>query len=171
MLLRDARYPTESRAMFFALIKKFPRSPYIVHAHVAFADYYAETGRVADAELFYKRAVKFSSSSLFPYATYRLAWVHYSRQEFQDALAMFAQVAWRAKDGAQAPLRRAAALDFALAYAEIGKADKAAHAFRHVDDDLAVDMLDRLALIYEQRGDDAKALVVRGDLAKLAGNP
>src|SRR5512143_685889 len=73
--LQAGRYLKEARAVYDKLLKNYPASKYVPEAHLAFADYYFESGQLADAEARYKMVLKFPASSAYWYAMYKLGWV------------------------------------------------------------------------------------------------
>ena len=60
--LQGGKYMKEARAVYDKLLKNYPNSKYVPEAHLAFADYYFETGQLADAEARYKMVLKFPKS-------------------------------------------------------------------------------------------------------------
>ena len=47
--LQGGKYLKEARAVYDKLLKNYPNSKYVPEAHLAFADYYFESGQLADA--------------------------------------------------------------------------------------------------------------------------
>ena len=167
--LQGGKYMKEARAVYDKLLKNYPNSKYVPEAHLAFADYYFEQGQLADAEARYKMVLKFPKSSAYWYAMYKMGWIHLNLQRFQEALETFFQVANATKnDKKQEVLNRAAKKDFVRAYAEIGKADQAFNAFKRVDANYAMDMLQILADLYLEQGKSDKAIYTYRDLMKRA---
>jgi tetratricopeptide (TPR) repeat protein len=167
--LQGGKYMKEARAVYDKLLKNYPNSKYVPEAHLAFADYYFEQGQLADAEARYKMVLKFPRSSAYWYAMYKMGWIHLNLQRFQEALETFFQVANATKnDKKQEVLNRAAKKDFVRAYAEIGKADQAFNAFKRVDANYAMDMLQILADLYLEQGKSDKAIYTYRDLMKRA---
>ena len=77
-------------------------------AHLAFADYYFEINKLADAEARYRQVLKFPKSSAYQYAKYKMGWIHLNLQRFQEALEAFFEVAQATKnDKKQEILNRA----------------------------------------------------------------
>ena len=156
--LQGGKYMKEARAVYDKLLKNYPNSKYVPEAHLAFADYYFESGQLADAEARYKMVLKFPKSSAYWYAMYKMGWIHLNLQRFQEALETFFQVAQATKnDKKQEILNRAAKKDFVRAYAEIGKADKAFDAFKRVDHEATRSTCSQiLADLYMEQGKSDK---------------
>lgn len=167
--LQGGKYMKEARAVYDKLLKNYPNSKYVPEAHLAFADYYFESGQLADAEARYKMVLKFPKSSAYWYAMYKMGWIHLNLQRFQEALETFFQVAQATKnDKKQEVLNRAAKKDFVRAYSEIGKADKAFDAFKRVDNGYAFNMLQILADLYMEQGKSDKGIYIYRELMKTA---
>jgi tetratricopeptide (TPR) repeat protein len=165
--LQSGKYMKEARSVYDKLLKNYPSSKYVPEAHLAFADYFFESGQLDDAEARYRMVLKFPKSSAYWYAMYKLGWIDLNKQRFQDALETFFQVAQATRnDKKQEVLNRASKKDFVRAYAEIGKADKAYPAFQRVDQKYAFDMLEILADLYLAQGKSDKAIYVYQELMK-----
>jgi tetratricopeptide (TPR) repeat protein len=159
----------EARAVYDKLLKNYPSSQHVPEAHLSFAEYYFESGQLADAEARYKMVLKFPKSVVYPYAQYKLGWIHQRLQRYAEALEAFFQVVMLTKsNAAQTALNHAAKLDFVRAYAEIGRADKAYPAFQRVDAAAALEMLKTLGQIYVDQGKSDRAAYVHSELMKLA---
>jgi TolA-binding protein len=167
--LTGGKYMKEARTVYDKLLKNYPNSKYVPEAHLAFADYFFESGQLDDAEARYRMVLKFPKSSAYYYAMYKMGWIELNKQRFQDALETFFQVAQATRnDKKQEVLNRASKKDFVRAYAEIGKADKAFSAFQRVDQKYAFDMLEILADLYLAQGKSDKAIYAYQDLMKRA---
>lgn len=167
--LQGGKYMKEARAVYDKLLKNYPNSKYVPEAHLAFADYYFESGQLADAEARYKMVLKFPKSTAYWYAMYKMGWIHLNLTRFQEALETFFQVAQATKnDKKQEVLNRAAKKDFVRAYSEIGKADKAFDAFKRVDQNYAFNMLSILADLYMEQGKSDKGIYIFRELMKTA---
>jgi len=167
--LQGGKYMKEARAVYDKLLKNYPNSKYVPEAHLAFADYYFESGQLDDAEARYKMVLKFPKSSAYWYAMYKMGWIHLNKQRFQEALETFFQVASATKnDKKQEVLNRASKKDFVRAYSEIGKADKAFDAFKRVDNGYAFQMLQILADLYMEQGKSDKGIYIFRELMKTA---
>ena len=165
--LQTAGRGADARAMYDRLLKEQPGSQFAPDAHIAFADWYFEQGQLADAEDRYKKVLKFPKSTWYWYADYKLGWVQLNRKETQGALETFYAVAQGTKtDGKLESLRRAALHDFVRAYAEVGKADQALHAFQRVDAAAAHGMLEQLADFYVDDGKADRAIYVLRQLMR-----
>src|SRR3569833_748975 len=100
---------------------------------------------------------------------YKMGWIQNNNQRYQEANEKYYQDANATKnDKKQEVLNRAAKKDFGRAYAEIGKADQAFNAFKRVDANYAMDMLQILADLYLEQGKSDKAIYTSRDLMKRA---
>ncbi|HUS27878.1 MAG TPA: hypothetical protein VMZ53_05200 [Kofleriaceae bacterium] len=124
--LQSGKYMKEARAVYDLLVKTYPSSKYIPEAHLAFADYYAEAGQLADAEERYRKVLEFPKSGVYAYALYRIGWIQLQLQRPQEALTAFANVVRVTKnDRKQEALYRAAKTDFVRASIATGKRERA----------------------------------------------
>lgn len=167
--LQGGRYMKEARAVYDKLLKNYPSSKYVPEAHLAFADYYFESGKLADAEARYRQVLKFPKSTAYWYAMYKLGWIHLNLSRFEQALETFFKVAQATKNNKkQEILNRASKKDFVRAYSEIGKAEKAFDAFKRVDNKYAFTMLTILADLYTEQGKSDKGIYIYRELMKTA---
>ncbi len=165
--LQGGRYMKEARAVYDKLLKNYPNSKYVPEAHLAFADYYFEQGKLADAEARYKQVLKFPKSSAYWYAMYKMGWIQLNLSRFEQALETFFRVAQATKNNKkQEILNRAAKKDFVRAYSEIGKAEKAFDAFKRVDQKYAFTMLQLLADHYVEQGKSDKGIFIFREMMK-----
>ncbi|HSD89253.1 MAG TPA: tetratricopeptide repeat protein [Kofleriaceae bacterium] len=167
--LQGGKYMKEARSVYDKLLKNYPNSKYVPEAHLAFGDYFYDVGQLADAEARYKKVLEFPTSSVYPYALYKLGWVHLQLAKPQDAAETFFKViaATRA-DSAKASLYRAAKSDFVRAYAAAGKPERAFDVFRNIDKSGAIDLSELLADLAREGGAPERALTVYRDLVSRA---
>jgi tetratricopeptide (TPR) repeat protein len=167
--LQTGKYLKEARAAYDQLLKNYPQSKYVPEAHLAFAEYYVEAGQLADAEARYKIVLKFPKAPGYAYAMYRLGWIHYDLQRFQEALEGFYNVVALTKDDKpQMAVNAAAKQGFVEAYAQIGKPDKAAAAFARVDPAASLEMLQQLAARSIDSGKPDHTVFLYQELIKAA---
>ncbi|HWO18214.1 MAG TPA: tetratricopeptide repeat protein [Kofleriaceae bacterium] len=167
--LQSGAYMAEARQVFDKLLKDYPTSKYVPDAHLVFAEYFFATGQLGDAETRYRYIQKFPKSSAYWFAMYKLGWIHLGVQRYQEALETFFQVVQATKsDKKLERLGHASLRGFVVAYAEIGKPDKAAPAFQRVDRQQAPAMLADLADRYFEQGKNDKAIAVYQALLKAA---
>jgi cellulose synthase operon protein C len=171
--LQSGGLMTEARQVFDKLLKEYPNSKYVPDAHLIFGEYFFAQGQTADAESRYRLVLKFPKSTAFWYAMYKLGWIHLGAQRYQEALETFFQVAQATKgDQKLQRLSHASLRGFVVAYAEIGKPDKAVPAFQRVDRQQAPSMLQELADIYFEQGKRDRAIAVyRALLASAPDDP
>ena len=167
--LQGGKYLKEARAVYDQLLKNYPQSRYVPEAHLAFAEYYVESGQLDDAQARYQVVLKFPKSPAYAYAMYRLGWIKYDLQRYQDALEAFYNVAALTKeDQKQAVVNAAAKEGFVAAYAQIGPPQKAALAFARVDATASLEMLEKLAGLSADAGKADHAIFLYQELIKAA---
>jgi tetratricopeptide (TPR) repeat protein len=155
----------EARAVYDKLLKNYPNSKYVPEAHLAFGDYYFDSGQLADAEARYKQVLKFPKSAAYLYAMYKLGWVNLQLERNQDALEAFFQIVTATRnDAKQAALYAAARADFVRAYGKIGKIDKAQDAFARLDRSGGTALVELLAEMARDSGAPERAVTVYREL-------
>ena len=177
------RLDNPSAVLYFnQLIKNHPRSPIIPDAHLALGEYYFDKHKVRKALDSYKNAMKFKESRAYPYAVYKLGWAYFNispknDREYQDnvrkSLAAFKLViklsdADRNRKGFN--LRKEAVNDLVLVWSETGDVESALSYFRRIGENKAFyDLLERLGNIYDENGENKKAISLYKRL--LSGAP
>jgi TolA-binding protein len=171
---RDRNDPDALKA-FRALIQRFPRSRFIPDAWMAVGEYWFErsnkvdrVGSLRKALGAYRKAAEHQESSVYGYALYKQAWVHYNLTEWSEALELFRAVIFFGElPTATVPADRKLALvkearkDYVRTYSHAGSAEGAADEFKRVGGDPGwKDMLRSLAGIYFEEGKDRDAIVV-----------
>ncbi|MEN0066817.1 MAG: tetratricopeptide repeat protein, partial [Myxococcota bacterium] len=83
---------------FRTLIDRYPDSPWTPDAYIHLGEYLFAKGSFEEAEWAFTRAGQFPDSRHQPYAWYMLAWVHYSRNRTEAAVALLRQLVQGAKE-------------------------------------------------------------------------
>src|SRR5512142_3228308 len=95
------RNPNDPDALkaYRALIERYPKSRFVPDAWMAFGEYYFNkanksdrAGNLARALEAYRKAAEYQESSVYGYALYKQAWVHYNIGEWAQALDLFRAV-------------------------------------------------------------------------------
>ena len=156
------------------LITRFPKSKYVPDAWMAFGEHYFDTAEKGDRQASlrkalesYKRAAAYTESSIYGYALYKQAWVHYNLGGWNDALDLFRAVIFFGDlpTSTVAPekklaLAREARRDYVRTYSHVGSPRAAADDFARVGGKDARDMLRSLAGLYYDEGKDRDAILV-----------
>lgn len=119
----------DARALFLQIIRDYPMSPWVPEVYLAFGDIYFDRGEPESAVRLYERAVQFVDSPAARWARYRLAWCHMRIHDHVRALEQLVHTLKLIEHAPAAPdlhaLAVAVRIDLVLAYAEVGKPDKA----------------------------------------------
>ncbi len=166
--LGEMKRHEEARKVYRRLIKEFPRSRFIPHAYLSFAEFYFAEGDMASAAQFYKRVLKFppNRNSVYGYALYKSAWVEYNRERYQAALQGFVDVLEFARKNPRAVdaknLAKQARKELVLPYSRVGKPSRALDFFRRFakNDAEAHEMLENLGQLYFDTGQWPQAITV-----------
>jgi tetratricopeptide (TPR) repeat protein len=171
--LHSGDMPTGQEALL-QLIREHPRSRFIPNAYAVFGDFKFDQGQFLDARRLYEKLMQWEEPSVRAYALYRSAWCDL-RDESPEAdatraLERFVQArraAVRIEGSWGRRLADASLRDSALAYARVGRPDKARAFFTRLarDTDAPVDEpLRILAEAYEEQGDPNAAAEICRDL-------
>ncbi len=180
LLLRD-RTDQEAMKAYRALIQKFPDSPYVPDAWMAFGEYYFDKANKAErnpnlkkALEAYKKAAEYQESSVYGYALYKQGWVQFNLGDFAAALDLFRAVVYFGElPTSTIPADRKLALvkearkDYVRTWPHVGSAEAAFDDFRRVGGEAGSwDMLRTLADLYWTDGKDREAILVYHRLIK-----
>lgn len=159
----------KSREVYHRLLTEFPRSPFVPHAYLAFADYFFEQNQLSNAEGFYGKVLAFPSSNVYHYARYMLGWVHINQGRHEDAGREFLTVLRETAGNADHDvLHRAARKDFVRAFSEFGDVRKGWQTFEKLDAATAAASFELLAELYVEQGKSEKAVFALRQLIKEA---
>lgn len=146
-----------ARTMFETLALEYPRSPFLPQAYLMLAELDFVDGEMSDALTLYNAVIQFPDSSVYPYALYKRAWCLYNLSEstadFEGAVQQLldAIVVAEGQEGRER-LVRDALRDMTLFYSEIYPADTASAFFAEIAPGQELDLIERLARIYGDRG-------------------
>jgi len=165
---------SEALDAYKVLIQRFPKSRYVPDAWMAFGEHYfdiADKGNrqqtLRKALETYKRAAAYTESSVYGYALYKQAWVHYNLGEWTEALDLFKAVIFfgdlptsTVAPDKKLALAREARKDYVRTYSHVGSSKAAPDDFARVGGKDARDMLKSLASLYFDEGKDRDAILV-----------
>lgn len=146
---------TGARRAWQRLVAAHPGSRFAPPAHLALAEAAFDDADLSTAELEYRAVLRAPEDRSAPYARYKLAWVHFNRQAYDDALAGFVEVVRTSAD----PLRREALKDVVRVYAQVNAPADAVAFFDALERGQGPAMTLRLAELYADQGrvDEAAA--------------
>jgi tetratricopeptide (TPR) repeat protein len=175
------RQQEEALSAYRLLITRFPKSRYVPDAWMAFGEYYFNSAEKAKrnenlkkALGSYERAASFTESTVYGYAMYKQAWVHYNLGAWSKALDLFRAVIFfgdlpttTIAVEKKLALVREARKDYVRTYSHVGSPEGAMDEFRRVGGDPGwIDMLKALADLYFSEGKDREAILVYHQLIK-----
>jgi tetratricopeptide (TPR) repeat protein len=144
-----------------ALVRDHPTHPLTALAFAMLADEAFEDGRFEAARELYEKVIVLGGDQQH-YARYKLGWVALNLDDGQGALAHWVRVATEARaDPRQRALVESALADCVIAYARVGRPERARTFFNHIDPSRTDELLRRLAELYRREGrpeDAARAL-------------
>jgi TolA-binding protein len=164
----------EALEAYKILITRFPKSKYVPDAWMAFGEHYfdsAEKGsrqeNLRKALETYRRAAAYTESSVYGYALYKQAWVHYNLGAWAEALDLFKAVIFfgdlptsTVATDKKLALAREARKDYVRTYSHVGSPRAAPEDFARVGGKDAREMLKSLAGLYYDEGKDHDAILV-----------
>jgi hypothetical protein len=171
----------DARSVYFELIQKAPKSPFIPYAYLAFGELFFQEAQGDPAKwdlsaAAYKEVIKYPppNNKQFGYARYKLGYVHWNKGEYANALNEFKKVIEYGDQFTDVPnatqLAKAARRDLIPVYAVAGAPDKAFNFFKPVSGDKGgeqvktVGMLNELGLAYLDTGHYKEGIVLYRDL-------
>jgi tetratricopeptide (TPR) repeat protein len=170
-----------ARKVYLELIEKAPKSQYVPNAYLAFGELFfneaaADPSKWALAATAYQKVIEYPppKNTVFGYARYKLAYVHWNSEEYGEAIEEFKEVIDHGnkfpKDNNAAQLQKAARRDLVPVYAVAGDPKKAFNFFKPLSGDTGgtnektLDMLNELGLAYMDTGHYAQGIVLYEDL-------
>jgi len=158
---RSRGNPVAMHDLLVALLHDDPTHPLASSARMTLADEAFQAQRFAEAQSLYEQVIALHGDEQH-YAHYKLGWIALNVDDGQAALGHFTAVVREAgADPRQHALVEAATKDCVLAYARVGRPERARAFFMHLDPGRTDALLQRLAEIYRQEGrlDDAARAV------------
>jgi TolA-binding protein len=173
-LSKRNRNDPDAMKAYRALLERFPKSRFVPDAWMAVGEWWFERANAADrvgnlrrALEAYRRAASYQESSVYGYALYKQAWVHYNLTEWTDALELFKAVVFFGElPTSTVPADRKLALvkearkDYVRTYSHVGSAEAAPEDFKRVGGDGWLEMLKSLGAIFYEEGKDRDAIVI-----------
>jgi tetratricopeptide (TPR) repeat protein len=176
----------DARSVYFELIQKSPKSPFIPYAYLAFGELFFQEAQGDPskwdlAAAAYKEVIKYPppTNKQFGYARYKLGYVYWNKGEYAQALNEFKKVIEYGEQFTDVPnaaqLAKAARRDMIPIYAVAGAPDKAYNFFKPVSGDKGgeqvktVGLLNELGLAYLDTGHYKEAIVLYRDLLSRDG--
>lgn len=170
-----------ARSVYFELIQKAPKSPYIPNAYLAFGELFFQEAQGDPskwdlAAAAYKEVIKYPppNNKVYGYARYKLAYVHWNKGEYAQALNEFKKVIEYGDQFVDVPnapqLAKSARRDLIPVYAVSGDPGKAFNFFKPLSGDKGgeqtktVAMLNDLGLAYLDTGHYKEGIVLYRDL-------
>jgi tetratricopeptide (TPR) repeat protein len=92
--LEELEQHERARQVYLRLVREHPQSRFVPYAWLAFGEHYFALGDMDAAQPFYERVLETPAEQnpLYGFALYKLAWVHYNREDFRASLEQFARV-------------------------------------------------------------------------------
>lgn len=170
-----------ARKVYLELIEKAPKSQYVPNAYLAFGELFfneamADPSKWALAATAYTKVTEYPApkNTVYGYARYKLAYVHWNSEEYGEAIEQFKEVIDHGnkfpKDNSAKQLQKAARRDLVPVYAVAGDPKKAYNFFKPLsgdaggEDGKTLDMLNELGLAYMDTGHYPEGIMLYEDL-------
>ena len=172
-----------ARKVYYELIQKAPKSPYIPNAYLAFGELFFQEA-MGDAAKWDLAAAAYEEVTKYPppknkaygYARYKLGYVFWNKGDYPKAMDQFRKVIEYSQQHPTAPnakqLGRSARRDLIPVYAVSGRPEKAYGFFKPLagdkggSDTQTIEMLNELGYAYIDTGHYAEAITLYQDLMK-----
>lgn len=172
-----------ARKVYYELIQKAPKSPYIPNAYLAFGELFfgeaqGDPSAWPLAEKAYLEVTKYPppDNKVYGYARYKLAYVYWNSNELQKALSEFKKVIEYGDQFGQLPnakqLQKASRRDLVPVYAQQGRPEAAYAFFKPLagekgdGDEKTIEMMNELGFAYIDTGHYPEAIALYQDLLK-----
>jgi len=148
------------------LVQNYPKSRFIVNAHLALGEYFFETNSLYYAKVNYEKIItNFPKSQMYNYALYKLGWVYFNLFEFDKTIATFQKVVEQVsklKGGGIIEFRNQALNDLVVTYAEVEDGWQLAREYflEVLPEDLAYKKLRALGDLYVAQDKDMEAIAL-----------
>ena len=177
----QAKDLTNARKVYYELIQKAPKSPYIPNAYLAFGELFFQEAQGDPskwdlAAAAYKEVVKYPppDNKVFGYARYKLAYVHWNKGEYAEAMNEYKKVIEFGEQFTQisgaGQLAKSARRDMIPVYAASGSPERAYNFFKPISGDKGgsnsktLDMLNELGYAYIDTGHYKEGIALYRDL-------
>jgi tetratricopeptide (TPR) repeat protein len=162
--LYEAGQQKEAIELYFALIKRFPKSEFVADTYLAMGEHYFNNNDLQRAITAYQKAVQTQKPKVYAYALYKLAWCDYNAQDYTAGIEKFKKVVDYSEQQAalagkkkkkrdRIQLRSEALKDMLLSYSQIDAIDEAKDYYSHkVEHAELGEYLGKLGLLYEDQG-------------------
>lgn len=170
-----------ARKVYLELIDKAPKSPFIPNAYLAFGELFFQEAQGDPskwdlAAAAYKEVVKYPppDNKVFGYARYKLAYVHWNKNEYAEAMNEFKKVIEFGDQytniAGATQLAKSARRDMVPVYAASGSPERAFNFFKPLSGDKGaetaktLDMLNELGFAYLDTGHYKEGIALYRDL-------
>lgn len=170
-----------ARKVYYDLIQKAPKSPYIPNAYLAFGELFfqeaqAEPSKWDLAAAAYQKVIGYPppKNKVFGYAHYKLGYVYWNKGDYVHAIDQFAKVIKYGNRFSNLPnakqLAKAARRDMIPVYAVSGRPDRSYNFFKPLSGDKGgrdtqtIKMMNELGLAYLDTGHYGDAITLYKDL-------
>lgn len=169
------------RLMLQRFRNSYPSCPFIPNAYLSFGEYYFNNNQVKAAFSSYTQVLRFSKSTVFGFALYKVGWCYYNLTQYRKALQIFARVILRARgiqmNGGKFSSREKSVLkealrDYVVTYSQLktGAAADADADFNRVGGEQnKLKMLRRLGALYRSQGKHSKVIDLYRHLLRVNG--
>lgn len=171
-----------ARKVYYELIRKAPTSPWVPRAYLAFGELFFQEAQ-GDPDKWelalqaYRKVLEYPApdNKVYGYARYKLAYVHWNREELPEALdqlekAIVFGIRHPSLPGAAA-LASGARRDAISVYAASGAPERAHAFFEPLAAGRTLELLDQLGIAYLDIGRYREAITLYRELARRDGGP
>ncbi len=169
---------------FDQIVKEHKNSPLLPDTYLALGEFYFYKHDMEKAKDNYKEAMNYKESRVYPFSVYKLGWAHYNSKAGNEkdtvenvnksiaAFKLAIKIAERDKaNPGNFNLRQEAINDLIMVFAETERIDEAMDYFSRLGEKEAFyDMLEKLGSIYDDNGENTKAIDVYGRLLSESPN-
>ncbi len=167
--LNDLKRHGEAVDAFMRLVRKTPRSAYLPDAYLGIGNYYFGKNQGGEALKWYTKVLKFKQSDVYGWGLYYIGWVHYNRQDYEQAVDAFVKVLDYSANEARGRVTffEDGTKYLVKSWAEIGTPTRALSFFKKTVPGQELALLDALARHYTETSQYQKSSIILNELIRL----
>ena len=170
--LNDLKRHGEAVDAFMRLVRKTPKSAYMPDAYLGIGNYYFGKNQGGESLKWYNKVLAYKQSDIYGWGLYYIGWVHYNRQDYEEAVKTFVQVLDYSANEANGRITffEDGTKYLVKSWAEVGTPTGALNFFKKAVPGQELALLDALARHYTETSQYQKSSIVLNELIRLTYN-
>ena len=167
--LNDLKRHGEAVDAFMRLVRKTPKSAYMPDAYLGIGNYYFGKNQGGESLKWYNKVLGYKQSDIYGWGLYYIGWVHFNRQDYDEAVKSFVNVLDYSANEARGRVTffEDGTKYLVKSWAEVGTPTNALSFFKKAVPGQELALLDALARHYTETSQYAKSSIVLNELIRL----